>query len=107
MVVVVLSAEKKNPVGCSQRAVCGFFPRPLCTDQPAFLVLLWPREALLGGAASHAQHDLVLPVEDRLMPCLYFMLETAHRALYGHPARADAPRLECLVPELDLQLADL
>lgn len=39
--------------------------------------------------------------------CLYLMLETAHRALYGHPPRADAPRLECLIPELDLQLADL
>lgn len=29
-----------------QLEVCGFFPRPLCADRPAFLVLLWPREAL-------------------------------------------------------------
>lgn len=83
-----------------QLEMCGFVPRPLCVDRPAYLILLWPRDA-------STTTSLLLPLEDRILPCIYHMLESAYRVLYGAAATTERPRLERLIPTLDLQLSDL
>jgi hypothetical protein len=83
-----------------QLDACGFFCRPLCTDEPTYKILLWPMDAVW---TTHAPLDLVLPMRDRLMPCLFVMLQTAYIALWGPNG---GPPLVELLPSLDLQLCD-
>ena len=82
---------------------CGFFPRPLCVDEPSYLLLLWPLESMW---THYAKEDIILPLQDRVLPCLFAMLETAHSNLWSYNARV-APPLTCLLPELDVMLCDL
>jgi hypothetical protein len=115
-----------------QLVACGFFPRPLCIDDPSYLILLWPVDAtwgqrfrgsgLLGNPArgTHARHgrtgacvgcappcagDAVLPLQERVMVCLFGMLRTAHAALTA--TGSALPPLAQLLPDLDVQLCDL
>ena len=88
-----------------QLQACGFYPRPLCVDNPAYLVLLWPVQCLW---ADRAKEDLVLPLQDRILPCLFAMLESAYIALWSDPEDLKwAPPLKSLLPELDIHLCDL
>ena len=84
-----------------QLEACGFFPRPLCVDEPAYLVLLWPVDAVW---ATHAPADLVLPLRGRILPCIFAMLQAAYLTLWG---RAPRQQMESLLPTIDIQLADL
>lgn len=36
-------ASRLMPTLIPQLEVCGFYPRPLCVDDPAFVILLWPK----------------------------------------------------------------
>ena len=54
-------------------------------------------------AVAHAH---TVPLQDRVLPCLFAMLETAHSNLWSYNMRA-APPLTCLLPELDVMLCDL
>jgi hypothetical protein len=88
-----------------QLQACGFFPRPLCVDTPAYVVLLWPAQSLW---MPRAQEDILLPLQDRLFPCLFAMLEASYASLWTDADRQDwAPPLKCLLPELDIHLCDL
>ena len=106
-----------------QLEACGFFPRPLCTDFPSFLILVWPADATW---STYSQATVLLPLRERLMPCLFAMIETAYSSLWHGPT---APRgysppwtppqgasgetiefpmlLRDLLPDLDIQLSDL
>lgn len=85
-----------------QLEACGFFPRPLCVDEPSYLVLLWPVDATW---STHAPADLVLPLRGRILPCMYAMLQAAYVTMWG--TRTTKPRVESLLPSIDVQLADL
>lgn len=84
-----------------QLQACGFFPRPLCVDTPSYLLLLWPADSIWSNV-SHT--DVMLPLQERILPCLFAMLESAHHTLW--PGR-DAPPLRQLLPEMDVHLCDL
>ena len=53
----------------------GLFPRPLCVEEPSYLLLLWPLDSV---CYSHAQQDIAIPLQDRILPCLFAMLESAY-----------------------------
>jgi hypothetical protein len=87
-----------------QLDACGFFCRPLCTESPAYKVLLWPMDAVW---TTHAPLDLLLPLRERLMPCLFVMLQTAYVSLFGDiDPSVRPPPLTLLLPSLDLRLCD-
>ena len=87
-----------------QLQACGFFPRPLCVDNPSYLVLLWPMDSVRTNV-SHV--DVALPLQDRILPCLFAMLEAAYITLWSKGTILDAPPLNRLLPELDVHLCDL
>jgi hypothetical protein len=87
----------------------GLFARPLCVDTPAYVVLLWPMDALW---VTQARNDALLPIRERVLPCLFSMMETAFltlwpRSVAGGDGRDAGPRLVHLLPDLDLHLCDL
>ena len=86
-----------------QLQACGFFPRPLCVDNPSYVLLLWPIESMW---AKHSQSDIVLPLEERILPCLFAMVESAYTTLWGFYDKEVAPPLSSLLPELDVHLWD-
>ena len=85
-----------------QLEACGFYCRPICVESPAYKILLWPMDAVW---TTHAPADLVMPLRDRILPCLFVMFQTAYGALWGNGA-PDRPPLSDLLPSLDLQLSD-
>ena len=88
-----------------QLQACGFFPRVLCVDSPSYLVVLWPGDSVWTNVS---QSDIALPVQERVLPCLFAMLEAAYLTLWGAEKLVhDAPPLTRLLPELDVHLCDL
>ena len=79
-----------------QLDACGFFARPLCSDDP-FVFLLWPQECVW---SRHCRADLVLPLRRRVGNALFHMVVEAHRSLW--PAGVPAPELSELMPVLTL-----
>ena len=87
-----------------QLQACGFFPRPLCVENPCYTVLLWPSDSVWSNV-SHV--DIALPLQDRILPCLFAMLESAYISMWSAKSTEDAPSLSRLLPELDVHLCDL
>lgn len=86
-----------------QLQACGFFPRPLCVDKPSYMVLLWPLDSVW---TTQSHIEFMLPLQDRILPCLFAMLETAYDTLWDHQ-HTDHPPLADLLPKLDIQLSDI
>ena len=84
---------------------CGFFPRPLCVDNPSYILLLWPADSLW---STRSYSDVALPIQDRVLPCLFAMLEAAYVALWSSSTpQKQPPSLTSLLPRLDVKLCDL
>ena len=99
-----------------QLQACGFFPRPLCVDRPAYMLLLWVGCHICCDVTFHSRPvdcvwtnqsylEFTLPLEDRILPCLFAMLETAYNTLWD--AQTERPPLSTLLPQLDIHLSDL
>lgn len=89
-----LVVNRVVPTVWPQLDACGFYARPLCTDEP-FVFLLWPQEYVW---SRHSRTDLVLPLRERVGNALFHMVLEAHRTL---PA-GSAPSLADLLPVLSL-----
>ena len=103
------------PVLIPQLVLCGFHPRPFCVERPHFVIALWPEEALYHTKSSYG---VILPMRDRIIPCLcpqrpmvasflrsHAMVEDAYAAL-SLRKNADLPRADELLPRLDLTIED-
>ena len=77
----------------------GFYPRPLCVDTPGYIVLLWPQEALV---TTHARSDAVIPLQERLLPCLFAMLKGAYDTIWEG---GQGPAIMDILPRIDVQLS--
>jgi hypothetical protein len=85
------------PTLLPQLQQCGFFARPLCVSSPSYVILLWPNDT--------SPRDTILPLSERLLPCLYAMAESAHTAVWH--GRCGAPNIRLLFPTMDVALCDL
>jgi hypothetical protein len=85
------------PTVLPQLQQCGFFARPLCVSSPTYIILLWPNNT--------SPRDIILPLSERLLPCLYAMTESAHAALWH--GRPGAPNIRLLFPRMDIALRDV
>lgn len=99
-------ASRLIPTIVPQLERSGFVPRPLCCDRPAYVVLLWPRDAVW---STKNHRELILPLGERLCPSILASLHSAYVMLLSNSIHRDRPLppFERLLPLLDLHMCDL
>jgi hypothetical protein len=64
--------------------------------------MLWPRDALM---STHAPSDVVIPLRDRLFPCVFMMLQGAYESIWGNGEQSHSPVFSDLLPMMEIRLS--
>lgn len=98
-------ASRLMPTVIPQLERCGFIPRPLCCDHPAYILLIWPHDAVW---STKCHREIILPLGERLVPSIFSSLQSAYSVLIASSVGSPSlPPLERLLPILDLHLCDI
>jgi hypothetical protein len=107
-----MAASRLMPLLQRQLSLCGFIPRPLCCEHPAYVILIWPKDSVW---SMRSHQDIIVPVWERIEPVFFVTLRAAYRDLQAKLALQSAaaaghtitlPLLQDLLPCLDFQLSD-